>query len=126
MKIEQLAAADKIYIAGYGAEGQAAEKFVKAHCPEVAVEVLEDIRGEVTDFGGVWIVSPGIRREWFAHIDEARVTSGTEIFFDSLPEERRKSVIGISGTKGKSTKRFQRSLLQEFDAPIGSYWHLAR
>ncbi len=103
MKIEQLAVAEKIYIAGYGAEGRAAEKFCQAHCSEVSVEIMEDIRGEVTDLGGVYIVSPGIRREWFSHIPRERVTSGTEIFFDSLTEGRRKSVVGISGTKGKST-----------------------
>ena len=103
MKVQQLVLAEKIYIVGYGAEGRASEKFCQAHCPGVRIEVLEDIRGEVTDLGGVYIVSPGIRREWFAHIPRERVTSGTEIFFDSLSEERRKSVIGISGTKGKST-----------------------
>ena len=103
MKLSDLILAKKIYIAGDGLEGQAADKFCAAHCPYVPREIISPIFEPVEDKGGVWIVSPGIPRTYFTHIPSERVTSGTEIFFDSLSDVDRKRVIGISGTKGKST-----------------------
>lgn len=103
MKFTDLSSAEKISIAGYGAEGKAAEKFCRTHFPDMFVEIIDPISDLVSDEGSMWIVSPGIPRKHFSHIPAKRVTSGTEIFFDSLEEEERARVIGISGTKGKST-----------------------
>lgn len=103
MRIEQLVQAKKICIAGYGAEGNAAEKFLRVHVPGVEIEIVERVYDVVEDNGAVWVISPGIGREKFVTIPAERRTSGSEIFFDSLSEGRRKSVIGITGTKGKST-----------------------
>jgi UDP-N-acetylmuramoylalanine--D-glutamate ligase len=103
MKFTDLISAKKISIAGYGAEGKAAEQFCKTHCPAIPLSIVDPISSAVTDDGSVWIISPGISRDFFKNISKERVTSGTEIFFDSLSEEERQKVIGISGTKGKST-----------------------
>ncbi len=103
MKLTDLVLAEKIYIAGDGLEGQAADKFCQGHCPDVPREIISSVFDSVEDNGGVWIVSPGIPRKHFSHIPAERVTAGTEIFFDSLTDAERARVIGISGTKGKST-----------------------
>lgn len=103
MKLTDLIMVQKISIAGYGVEGKAAEHFCNTHCPTIPLNIVDRISSAVTDDGSVWIVSPGISRKFFHNIPKDRVTSGTEIFFDSLSDEERKKVIGISGTKGKST-----------------------
>jgi UDP-N-acetylmuramoylalanine--D-glutamate ligase len=103
MKLTDLISAQKISIAGYGVEGKAAELFCKIHCATIPLQIIDQVHSEVKDDGSVWIVSPGIPRKFFHNIPKERVTSGTEIFFDSLSDEERRKVIGISGTKGKST-----------------------
>lgn len=103
MNLQDLLTATKISIAGYGVEGKAAEQFCKTQCPSVPLEIVDPINASVSDDGGVWIVSPGIPRTYFQNIPAERVTSGTEIFLDSLTDAERLRVIGISGTKGKST-----------------------
>ncbi len=103
MKLSNLLAAKKISISGYGVEGKAAEKFCKKNCPTVPRKIIESVTSSMKDDGSVWIVSPGIPRKYFSNIPVEMVTSGTEIFFDSLSESQRSHVIGISGTKGKST-----------------------
>ncbi len=103
MKLSELILAEKIYIAGDGLEGRAADKFCAAHCPYVPREIVSPISESVEDEGGVWIVSPGIPRKFFDNIPKERITAGTEIFFDSLSDAERARVIGVSGTKGKST-----------------------
>ena len=103
MNLTDLVSAKKITIAGYGVEGKAAEQFCKIQCTNVPLKIIESISAPVQDDGSVWIVSPGIPRTYFANIPAERVTAGTEIFFDSLTDTERARVIGISGTKGKST-----------------------
>lgn len=103
MKLHTLTTEKKIRIAGAGAEGIAAEKFCKKHCPDSDIRMIDQINSPVPDDGATWIISPGIPRDFFSNIPADRQTSGTEIFFDSLPDDARKKVIGISGTKGKST-----------------------
>lgn len=103
MKLTDLIMTKKISIAGYGMEGKVAEHFCKTHCPTIPLNIVDSITSAVTDDGSVWIVSPGIPRKFFHNIPKDQVTSGTEIFFDSLSDKERGKVIGISGTKGKST-----------------------
>ena len=103
MKLTDLSSAKKISIAGYGAEGKAAENFCKIHCATIPLRIVDQIHSKVKDDGSVWIVSPGISRKFFDNISQNQITSGTEIFFDSLTDEERQKVIGVSGTKGKST-----------------------
>ena len=103
MKLTELMTAKKISIAGHGVEGKAAEQFCKNQCSAASLNIVESITSPVQDDGSVWIVSPGIPRTYLVNVPTERVTAGTEIFFDSLTEGERARVIGISGTKGKST-----------------------
>lgn len=86
----------RILIWGYGREGKSTEHFLKEKCQPAVVDILEgkkeDVREEAYDY---IIKSPGIPE---LHLGEKYI-SQTELFM----EEFGKQVIGITGTKGKST-----------------------
>lgn len=86
----------RILVWGYGREGQSTEQFLKRCCEPAAVEIYEGKRDGINEEAYDWIVkSPGI----IMHEEHPKYTSQTELFL----EEFRERVIGISGTKGKST-----------------------
>ena len=86
----------RILIWGYGREGQSTEQFLKRCCKPASVEVYEGKRDGFNEDAYDWIVkSPGI----VYHEANLKYLSQTEIFL----EEYRDKVIGITGTKGKST-----------------------
>ena len=65
------------------------------------------------------VTSPGIPRTKLTNVPEEKFTSNTEIFFENLPESARKKVIGISGTKGKSTTvKFCAEVLQSAEYSV--------
>jgi len=86
----------KILIWGYGREGKSSERFFINECKAASVEIFE---GKIEDIDidkyDVIVKSPGIVMEG----DNPKFTSQTEIFL----EKYKKQVIGITGTKGKST-----------------------
>ena len=86
----------RILIWGYGREGQSTEQFLKRCCRPASVEIFEGKRDGFNEDDYDWIVkSPGI----VYHEANLKYLSQTEIFL----EEYRDHVIGITGTKGKST-----------------------
>lgn len=86
----------RILIWGYGREGQSTEQFLKRCCKPASVEIYEGKRDGFDEDAYDWIVkSPGI----VYHEANLKYLSQTEIFL----EEYRDRVIGITGTKGKST-----------------------
>ncbi len=86
----------RILIWGYGREGQSTEQFLKRCCKPASVEIFEGKRDGFNEDDYDWIVkSPGI----VYHEANLKYLSQTEIFL----EEYRDRVIGITGTKGKST-----------------------
>lgn len=111
MKLSTLSSAQKILVYGFGIEGKSTLQFIKSYFPEATVHVYDDnLAINMPDFKkyplekyDVLIVSPGIDRERFSADVQIKITSQAEIFLENLPEEKRKKVIGISGTKGKST-----------------------
>lgn len=97
----------KILIWGYGREGKSTEEFFKKHPVAASVDIFEGKPDEV-DWDGYDCVfkSPGIRlehpiREQFQSGDPilSKLTSQTELFVEAF----RDRVVGITGTKGKST-----------------------
>ncbi len=86
----------RILIWGYGREGKATEAFLKRCCSPLSIEIFEGSRDEIDeDLYDLIIKSPGIIMEE----DHPKYTSQTEIFLRAFS----KNVIGITGTKGKST-----------------------
>ena len=104
----------KILILGYGREGKSALNFVQANLPEadfavadqndVQIDGIRTICGEnyleaVQDYDIV-IKSPGIPTHDFVSEDQlAKMTSLTDLFIRFC----KNPIIGITGTKGKST-----------------------
>lgn len=86
----------RILIWGYGREGKSTENFLNNHCTSASVQVfegkLEDIAVENYDY---IIKSPGIPA---LHLGE-QFLSQTKLFLEEFSGQ----VIGITGTKGKST-----------------------
>lgn len=86
----------RILIWGYGREGQSTKHFLTRCANPENVEVFEGKREEIDeDKYDIIIKSPGI----VMHEYNPKYTSQTEIFL----EAHRDKVIGITGTKGKST-----------------------
>ncbi|MEE3468158.1 MAG: Mur ligase family protein, partial [Eubacterium sp.] len=92
-----------ILIWGYGREGKSTEAFFRRHPVAASVEISEGKPDEV-DFSAYDYVfkSPGIRLSDPIRVDAkltGKLTSQTELFIETFRER----VIGITGTKGKST-----------------------
>lgn len=98
MKVSDLAG-KKIVLVGYGVEGRATEAFLKKHLPEVSVTILDakqnkDYLEQLNQYD-IAIKSPGIP----GHLISIPYTTATNLFFGEVQGK----VIGVTGTKGKST-----------------------
>jgi UDP-N-acetylmuramoylalanine--D-glutamate ligase len=87
-------------ILGYGKEGHATEVFLQENCPEVRVGIADAKDGEEYlqrqhDFD-ITIKTPGIPQ----HLISRQSTTATQLFFSQVPKDQ---IIGITGSKGKST-----------------------
>ena len=85
-----------ILIWGYGREGKSTEAFLKSHTKAAHIEVYEGDRAGIDEAKyDVIFKSPGI----VMHENDPKYTSQTELFLKLFRDQ----VIGITGTKGKST-----------------------
>jgi len=117
-----ISVAKNILIFGVGIEGRSTIDFFRKKLPKTKIFTLDESRGMSADFLAPefvpWenfdaiFVSPGVSRAKIPPKFQSRATSQTEIFFESARNFRQK-IIGISGTKGKSTTaKFTAELLQ--------------
>ena len=104
----------KILILGYGREGKSALSFLQQNLPDaifavadqnpIEIDGVDAICGEnyldaVKDYDVV-IKSPGIPTRDFVNADQlSKITSLTDLFLRFCPN----TIIGVTGTKGKST-----------------------
>lgn len=107
MIVDDIAKTGKVLILGYGREGQSTEQFLRSRCPQLKIEIADQARDKQylkKIIGHTWVIkSPGIP----PHLKEieaakkrgVRFTSATQIFFEVCPAQ----IIGVTGTKGKST-----------------------
>ncbi len=98
MKLEELKN-KKILIVGKGIEGQAVEKYLHSHLPGGKLDIVDQKDGEdyldkQKDYD-LAVKSPGVKPELIA----IPYTTATNIFLSNAKGK----VIGITGTKGKST-----------------------
>ncbi len=136
MKFENFPNLKKILLYGYGREGQSSEKFLEAHFPNLQIDHFEDkpnISSPNFEIYDAIVVSPGIPRSKVKNVPNEKLTSQTELFFENLTEPQRKKIIGIGGTKGKSTTtKFCAEMLEKaglrvmiggnFDRPLLDLW----
>ena len=106
----------RILILGFGREGKSSLTFIKKYLPHAIVgvadknaEALKDLGDEVATYSGdnyfdainnydIVIKTPGISLLG-KNVDLSKITSQTDLFL----EEFHSQIIGITGTKGKST-----------------------
>jgi len=105
MKLDELK--DKrILILGFGREGKDTSLFLKKLFPKkilgVADQKMDKNYLRVLKDYDVIIKSPGIPFKILPKASLKKITSQTEIFFDNCPGR----IIGVTGTKGKSTTAF--------------------
>jgi UDP-N-acetylmuramoyl-L-alanine---L-glutamate ligase len=117
MKFDTLKQSKKVLIYGYGVEGKSTEQFLKSHFQNLEIFLYDDVLSESgleerafvkksgLNFNNYDIIirSPGIPRENITGVETEKITSQTELFFENLTEDQRHQIIGITGTKGKST-----------------------
>lgn len=117
--IKEYTAGKKICILGFGREGKSTYGILKKYCEPESIAIadmnpidrkLNDIPGNVSIIAGedyqsslddfdMVFKSPGIVLEKDSHELKCEVTSETQVFFTVF----RRQIIGITGTKGKST-----------------------
>lgn len=96
MKITEKLNGKRVLIWGFGREGKATKRFIDSHCRNCTAEVLEGKLQEINfDAFDYIIKSPGIKCD----LEHPKLISQTDLFL----EEFRNQIIGITGTKGKST-----------------------
>ena len=105
MKISELNG-KRVAILGYGREGKATEAALKKYAPEAIVEIRDQSMSEDYLEGleqcDVLIKSPGLPPSLIPIEVTSKVTNSTQIFLDTVASKG-SLVIGITGTKGKST-----------------------
>lgn len=96
MDIVQYLNEKKILIWGYGREGKSTEHFLATYCTPASVEIYEGDRAGIDETKYDLIIkSPGIPMLDY----NPKYTSQTELFLGQFKDR----VIGVTGTKGKST-----------------------
>ena len=97
MKISDIINGKRIMIWGYGLEGKSMERFIKMHTTPQNCTVYEGPRDDINENDYDLIIkSPGIVADIS---DNNRYTSMTSLFLEEFSDR----IIGITGTKGKST-----------------------
>ncbi len=107
-QLKALLTGRRILVAGYGREGQSAERLVKRLVPEMDYTIATQVEsGKWKEESGEWhedwpfdmvIKSPGIPTFHFPH-SIFHLTSLTDLFLQVYGD----MTIGVTGTKGKST-----------------------
>lgn len=86
----------RILIWGYGREGKSTERFLQNNCAPACIDIFEGKPEEINDEGYDYVIkSPGIKGLY----PSDKYTSQTQIFLEQYKDR----VIGVTGTKGKST-----------------------
>jgi len=96
MKITEILKGKRILLWGYGLEGKSTEKFINKYCKVKELTVFQGKRDEIDEDAYDYIIkSPGI----VAWDLSDKFTSMTDLFLTQFSGQ----VIGVTGTKGKST-----------------------
>lgn len=96
----------KILILGFGREGQDTFRFLKKLFPKKKIGIADqkfdkNYLKKIKDYDVV-IKTPGIPFKKIPRPGLGKITTQTEIFFENCPGK----IIGVTGTKGKSTTAF--------------------
>jgi UDP-N-acetylmuramoylalanine--D-glutamate ligase len=121
MKFSQLQKAKQVLIYGCGKEGLAAHEFITRKFSDLRLSFHDDKKNSQPDFSlfDVIVVSPGVSPDKLQGVDKKKITSVTDLFFDNISDDLRRKVIGVTGTKGKSTTvKFIAEMLAQNDCRV--------
>ncbi len=97
---------NSILIYGYGREGKSTEKFFQNAYPEIKISIFDQKTHPTEpewDKYDLIFCTPGIDPHSLPKEHQFKVTNQINWFLNNLAEEERKKVIGITGSKGKTT-----------------------
>lgn len=116
MQLSQIPQNPRILLYGYGLEGKSSESWVQKYLVPSSIEIYEDgkegespqppfTRGSTIDWNKYDIIvkSPGVPPDKIPEACWPKVTSNLRLFLENLSENDRAKIIGITGSKGKST-----------------------
>jgi len=93
-------------IYGYGREGQSTHDYLQVHHLAEGIAIYDakthPIDPQWDDYDQIWL-SPGIPIEQVPVSERHKVTTQSDFFFKNITEDERRKVIGITGSKGKTT-----------------------
>ncbi len=121
MNLTEIKKMKRVLIYGFAREGKSTLRFLKKHAPRLRMDIFDAgipayAKEKPFNQYDAVVVSPGISRSKLRGVSKAKMTSNTELFFNSISESSRKKIIGITGTKGKSTTtKFMVELLNRAD-----------
>ena len=103
----------RILIWGYGREGKATEHFLQRCVKPASVDIFEGKKEEIDEDDYDFIIkSPGI----VMNEENPKYTSETELFLQQFRDQ----VIGITGTKGKTTTTYMvKSIIENAGYKVG-------
>ncbi len=112
MHFSEFQAAQRVLIYGFGIEGQSSFQFLTQQFPQKIVHMYDknpqyidhpQFQSLPLDDYDIIVVSPGVDRYSFSKSQQKKLTGQCDIFFANITEPQRQKIIGITGTKGKST-----------------------
>ncbi len=94
---------DNAFILGHGKEGQVSERYLKTHFPDLKIGIGDiltdpDYLSKQSDYD-IAIKTPGIPK----NLVKIPYTTATNIFFSYVKNLPNIKIVGVTGTKGKST-----------------------
>ena len=135
MKLNLIPKHPKILLYGYGLEGKSSEAWGQKNLDPSVIEIYEDSQSQPPDWEefDLIIKSPGVPPTSIPASVWPKVTSNFRLFLENLSEANREKVIGITGSKGKSTTAkftkellaasgFKSSIIGNFGVPALSVW----
>jgi UDP-N-acetylmuramoylalanine--D-glutamate ligase len=98
-------------IYGYGVENKSLVQFIENNFPSIEITIIDDFdtnfRQEITEKefekNDIIIKSPGVDMGQIPGKFRGKTTNAVEIWLANLEEKNRQKVIGITGSKGKSS-----------------------
>lgn len=115
MQLSNIIKNPRVLLYGYGLEGKSSEAWVQKHLAPSLIEIYEDKSGETPNWNDFDLIikSPGVAPDKIPEAVWPKVTSNLRLFLENLSEIDRAKIIGITGSKGKSTTaKFTQQLLK--------------
>jgi len=136
MQLSKIISNPRILLYGYGIEGKSSEAWAQLNLAPSLIHKYQDDSGKapIWDNYDLIIKSPGVSPDKIPDREWPKVTSNLRLFLENLSETNRAKVIGITGSKGKSTTAkfthqllhtagFKSTIIGNFGVPALDIWN---